>query len=69
MANIYTVLNFRPFLKGDFDLGNPQNLPLEHTFFFSVKLKKPPVSLGKSGFVPETTKPRALGACGLYLLF
>jgi hypothetical protein len=34
-----------------------------------VKLKKPPVSLGKSGFVPETTKPRASGACGLYLLF
>jgi hypothetical protein len=31
--------------------------------------KKPPVSLGKSGFVPEKTKPQALGACGLYLLF
>jgi hypothetical protein len=33
------------------------------------KLKKPPVSLRKSGFAPKTTKPRALGACGLYLLF
>jgi hypothetical protein len=35
----------------------------------SLKLKKPPVSFRKSGFLPETTKPRASGACGLYLLF
>ncbi|KQC06765.1 MAG: hypothetical protein APR62_07545 [Smithella sp. SDB] len=33
------------------------------------ELKKPPVSLRKSGLAPKTTKPQASGACGLYLLF
>jgi len=55
-------------LRGILNPGNPKNLPFEHAFL-SVKLKKPPVSSEKSGFMPETTKPRALGACGLYLLF
>jgi hypothetical protein len=34
-----------------------------------VKLKKPQVSLRKKRLVAEITKPQALGACGLYLLF
>jgi hypothetical protein len=84
LYNIFNFPLCKRGIEGDFfNLGNSIKSPLaprishveKSKIFFQmlnlkfVKIKKPPVSSEKSGFLPETTKPRALGACGLYLLF